>query len=64
MYVGEQVRHNTPLAMAQSFHIIAAQMLLDLSHRHPQQLRLPSEPRFGKPGRALFAPTLGESHLS
>jgi phosphorylase kinase alpha/beta subunit len=42
MFVGEQMGHNTPLAWAQSFHIIAAQMLLNLTHSHPQHFRLPA----------------------
>lgn len=42
MYVGKHVGHNTPLAWAQSFHIIAAQMLLNLAHRHGDHFRLPT----------------------
>jgi len=41
MYVGTQVGHNTPLAWAQSFHIIAAQCLLNLSFKHPDHFRIP-----------------------
>jgi len=47
MYVGEQVGHNTPLAWAQSFHIIAAQMLLNLSQKHPSHFHLPTRVRRG-----------------
>jgi len=43
MYVGDQMGHNTPLAWAQSFHIIAAQTLLNLAHRHREHFRLPQE---------------------
>jgi GH15 family glucan-1,4-alpha-glucosidase len=43
MYVGEQVGHNTPLAWAQSFYIIAAQMLLNLAYRHREHFKLPSD---------------------
>lgn len=41
MYVGTHVGHNTPLAWAQSFHIIAAQCLLNLSFKHPDHFRIP-----------------------
>ena len=43
MYVGEQVGHNTPLAWAQSFYIIAAQMLLNLAYSHRGHFKLPAE---------------------
>ena len=36
--------HNTPLAWAQSFHIISGQMLLNLSYKHPTHFRTPSQP--------------------
>ena len=41
MYVGDQMGHNTPLAWAQSFHIIAAQMLLNLAYKHASHFKLP-----------------------
>ena len=47
MYVGLQVGHNTPLAWAQSFHITAAQMILNLVYKHPAQFRLHAEVRTG-----------------
>ncbi len=47
MYVGTHVGHNTPLAWAQSFHIISSQMLLNLSHKHPGHFRLPVAIRRG-----------------
>jgi phosphorylase kinase alpha/beta subunit len=42
MFVGDQMGHNTPLAWAQSFHIIAAQMLLNLTHKYPRHFKLPA----------------------
>ena len=47
MYVGTQVGHNTPLAWAQSFHVISAQVLLNLSFKHPEHFRLPAALRRG-----------------
>ena len=47
MWVGEQLGHNTPLAWAQSFHIIAAQMLINLTHKHGEHFRLPAHVRKG-----------------
>ena len=41
MYVGDQMGHNTPLAWAQSFHIIAGQMLLNLAYKHHEHFKLP-----------------------
>jgi GH15 family glucan-1,4-alpha-glucosidase len=52
MYVGEQVGHNTPLAWAQSFHIIAGQMLMNLSYTHPEKFPLPAELLKGKSSEA------------
>lgn len=49
MVVGGQPGHNTPLAWAQSFHIVAAQCLLNLAAAHPEHLRLPPEVRRGDP---------------
>ena len=43
MYVGLQMGHNTPLAWAQSFHLIAGQSLLNLSSRHREHFKLPAE---------------------
>lgn len=48
MYVGGQAGHNTPLAWAQSLHIIAAQTLLNLAHAHPQHFKIPAQIRFGQ----------------
>jgi GH15 family glucan-1,4-alpha-glucosidase len=48
MYVGDQVGHNTPLAWAQSFHVVAAQMLMNLSCAHPQHFKLPYEVMQGR----------------
>ena len=45
MYLGEQTGHNTPLAWAQSFHIISGQMLINLAAAHPQEFKLPMEVR-------------------
>ncbi len=56
MYVGEQVGHNTPLAWAQSFHIIAAQMLLNLSQKHPDHFHLPLAVRRGMAPEAVPLP--------
>lgn len=42
MYVGTQVGHNTPLAWAQSFHIISGQMLLNLSYKFPDHFKIPA----------------------
>jgi len=41
MYVHGRPGHNTPLAWAQSFHVVAAQTLLNLARAHPGQFRLP-----------------------
>ena len=43
MYVGNQMGHNTPLAWAQSFHIIAGQSLLNLSNRHRLHFKIPAD---------------------
>jgi len=48
MYVGGKPGHNTPLAWAQSFHIVAAQVLLNLAHAHPAHFKIPAHIRFGK----------------
>ncbi|MEO6035991.1 MAG: glycoside hydrolase family 15 protein [Verrucomicrobiota bacterium] len=48
MYVREQPGHNTPLAWAQSFHVVSAQLLLNLAHEHPQHFKLPSAVRRGE----------------
>jgi hypothetical protein len=45
MYLGAHVGHNTPLAWAQSFHIISGQMLTNLSAAHPREFKLPPEVR-------------------
>ena len=45
MYLGDQTGHNTPLAWAQSFHIISGQMLTNLSAAHPREFKLPPEVR-------------------
>ena len=50
MFVGPHPGHNTPLAWAQSFHIIASQMLLNLSQSHSQQFKLPRPVRYGREG--------------
>jgi phosphorylase kinase alpha/beta subunit len=42
LYVGTQMGHNTPLAWAQSFHIISGQMLLNLSYQHPHHFKIPA----------------------
>ncbi len=55
MYVGAQAGHNTPLAWAQSFHIVAAQILLNLSCAHPQYFELPKDVRLGKTAVVLAA---------
>ena len=47
MYIGSQPGHNTPLAWAQSFHIVAAQTLLNLAHAHPQHFKIPPTIRLG-----------------
>ena len=41
LYVGKEMGHNTPLAWAQSFHIISGQMLLNLSYKNPTHFKLP-----------------------
>ena len=41
LYVGNEMGHNTPLAWAQSFHIISGQMLLNLSYKNPTHFKLP-----------------------
>ena len=43
MYVGDQMGHNTPLAWAQSFHIIAGQMLLNLAYANHEHFKLPPD---------------------
>ena len=45
MYLGDHIGHNTPLAWAQSFHIISGQMLINLAAAHPREFRLPQEIR-------------------
>jgi len=49
MYVGGVAGHNTPLAWAQSFHVVAAQNLLNMAHAHPNHFKLPAEVRLGLP---------------
>ena len=48
MYLGDQTGHNTPLAWAQSFHIISGQMLTNLSAAHPREFKLPPEVRYSR----------------
>jgi GH15 family glucan-1,4-alpha-glucosidase len=48
MYLGDQPGHNTPLAWAQSFHIISGQMLTNLSSAHPKEFKLPPEVRHSR----------------
>lgn len=55
MYVGSERGHNTPLAWAQSFHIIAAQSLLNLAAEHPRHFQLPADLRHPD-GRSGSAP--------
>jgi hypothetical protein len=45
MYVEGRTGHNTPLAWAQSFHIISGQILINLSAAHPREFKLPLEIR-------------------
>jgi phosphorylase kinase alpha/beta subunit len=45
MYLGDQPGHNTPLAWAQSFHIISGQILTNLAAAHPREFKLPAEVR-------------------
>jgi phosphorylase kinase alpha/beta subunit len=45
MYLGSVPGHNTPLAWAQSFHIIAGQVLTNLCAAHPAEFKLPAEVR-------------------
>jgi phosphorylase kinase alpha/beta subunit len=45
MYLGDRTGHNTPLAWAQSFHIISGQMLTNLAAAHPKEFKLPPEVR-------------------
>ena len=45
MYLGGLTGHNTPLAWAQSFHIISGQMLTNLAAAHPKEFKLPPEVR-------------------
>ena len=45
MYLGKQIGHNTPLAWAQSFHIISGQMLINLAAAHPREFKIPHEVR-------------------
>ena len=47
MYVGGKPGHNTPLAWAQSFHIVAAQILLNLAYAHPSHFKIPANVRLG-----------------
>ncbi len=42
LYLGSRMGHNTPLAWAQSFHIISGQMLLNLSYKHPTHFKVPA----------------------
>jgi GH15 family glucan-1,4-alpha-glucosidase len=55
MYLGDQMGHNTPLAWAQSFHIISGQILTNLAHAHPREFKLPAEVRHR---REQFAPAM------
>jgi GH15 family glucan-1,4-alpha-glucosidase len=48
MYVAHQTGHNTPLAWAQSFHIISGQILTNLVHAHPKEFKLPHAVRHGR----------------
>ncbi len=41
LYLGSKMGHNTPLAWAQSFHIISGQMLLNLSYKFPDHFKIP-----------------------
>ena len=52
MYLGDQTGHNTPLAWAQSFHIISGQMLTNLSAAHPREFKLPPEMRYSREATA------------
>jgi hypothetical protein len=52
MYLGGKTGHNTPLAWAQSFHIISGQMLTNLSAAHPREFKLPVEIRYPSEHRA------------
>lgn len=56
MFVDGQAGHNTPLAWAQSFHIIAGQTLLNISQSYPEHLKLPGTLKSGetkKQGKAV-----------
>ena len=48
MFLGEQAGHNTPLAWAQSFHVISGQMLTNLATAHPGEFKLPAAVRHGR----------------
>jgi GH15 family glucan-1,4-alpha-glucosidase len=54
MYVGTKIGHNTPLAWAQSFHVVAAQVILNLSCAFPQHFALPSDVRRGTTSNRLI----------
>jgi hypothetical protein len=56
MYLGDQVGHNTPLAWAQSFHIISGQMLTNLAAAHPSEFKLPHEVRHRREPLAVLTP--------
>jgi GH15 family glucan-1,4-alpha-glucosidase len=58
MYVGDQLGHNTPLAWAQSFHIISAQMILNLTSKHPEYFRLPAELRRRSGAEPVMTPKI------
>ena len=54
MYVAHQTGHNTPLAWAQSFHIISGQILTNLAAAHPKEFKLPHEVRHSREPAAMF----------
>jgi GH15 family glucan-1,4-alpha-glucosidase len=56
MYVDGEPGHNTPLAWAQSFHIIAGQSISNLASAHPHHFKLPEDLKIG----SLHAPTAAE----
>jgi len=56
MYLGDQTGHNTPLAWAQSFHIISGQMLTNLSAAHPMEFKLPPEVRHRRERVSVLVP--------
>jgi len=45
MYIGHQIGHNTPLAWAQSFHIISGQILINLAAGHGKEFKIPADVR-------------------